>query len=297
LTAIFIIGNCHVYGMQRSFQFFDSALFVDSCHVWELKTRFGDAEAVLEHLRRFDHVLTFSFEDEFLPGVTSASIAGQLPQAMLYPTVTFGAFHPDVVYMNKADGSGDFLPSPLGPFHSALALYGYRKGYEPRATIALFRADIYERLGYLSTWNIAIEELARRPEGKDFELPRMALKWLRQGCFMHNPLHPKVAPVSDIARAAMERLGITPQHASAGPYLPDDLLASHVWPVYPEIGAYYGLPGSYTFKRETGVARWPEFMTLEEFVLASYECYGWHDMASFTCERVDNWLQSGQALR
>ncbi len=296
MTSVYIVGNCHIYGMQRGFKFFDSALLVEGCHLWEMKKRFTDAEEFLSHVRRFDHVLTLSFDGGFLPGLNSATITAQVPQAKLYPTVTFGAFHPDVVYLFNKDGSGDYAPSPLGPFHSALALYGFRKGYDVAQTAALFRSDIYERLGYLSAWEIAVEELGQKPEAKDFDLPRLAMGWLRQGCFMHNPQHPKVSAVCDIAREAMGRLGITTKHASATPFLPDDLLVSHIWPVYPEIGSYYGLPGSYTFKRESGVARWPEFMTLDEFVQASYECYGWQGLSHYYCERVDGWLAGGMDL-
>ena len=296
MTSVYIVGNCHIYGMQRGFRFFDSALMVEGCHLWDMRSRFADAGDFLAHVRGFDHVLTLSFEDGFLPGLNSAVITGQLPHATLYPTVTFGAFHPDVVYLFNRDGSGSFASSPLGPFHSALALYGFRRGYGVPRTVALFRSDIYERLGYMGAWEVAVEELARKPEAEAFDLAGMAMSWLRQGCFMHNPQHPKVAPVLDIARGAMGRIGLVPKHASAAPFLPDDLMASHIWPVYPEIGSYYGLSGTYTFKRETGAARWPEFMTLEEFVQASHDLYSTQDMSGHYCERVDGWLADGLAL-
>ncbi len=296
MTSVYIVGNCHIYGMQRGLKFFDSALLVEGCHLWELRGSFADVDAFLAHVRGFDHVLTLSFAEGFLPGLTSDLVIGEVARASLYPTVTFGAFHPDVVYLFNRDGSGDFSPSPLGPFHSALALYGFHRGYNVGRTVALFRPDVYERLGYLSAWDVAMEEMMRRPEAQAFDLDGMAMGWLRQGCFMHNPQHPKVSAVLDIARAALGRLGLTARHASAAPFISDDLMVSHIWPVYPEIGSYYGLAGSYTFKRETGAAPWPEFMTLEEFVQASHDLYRGRDLSGFYCERVDGWLAAGLQL-
>ena len=41
----------------------------------------------------------------------------------------------------------------------------------------------------------------------------------------------------------MRRLGLSPKHTAAASFLPDDLLASHIWPLYPEIGSFYGASG------------------------------------------------------
>lgn len=295
MTSVYIVGNCHQYGMRRSIQFFDSALRVEACNVADLRGQFRDADHAMRVLSRFDHVLTIDFDGQFLSGLTSAAIVDQIPQTVIYPTVTFGAFHPDVVFVSYGDDSGNFLPSPLGPYHSALALYGYRRGYDANRTIGLFRAETYQALGYLSVWDVSIDELSRPLEAKRFGLRHMALGWLRQGCFMHNPQHPKVAAVCDIARTTMSFIGIMPKHGDPAPFIPDDLLVSHIWPVYPEIADFYGLTGSYTFKRQIGMARWPEFMTLEEFVLASYECYR-RDLSGYRCERVDGWLAAGLDL-
>ena len=294
MTSVYIVGNCHNYGMRRSIQFFDPSLHVEGCNLIDLQERFSDADHALQVMAGFDHVLTSEFTGQFLPGLTAGAIAGAIPRTLTYPTVTFAAFHPDVVFVFHAD-TGDALPSPLGPYHSALALYGYRRGYQPDRTIGLFQAETYDALDYLSIWDAAVEALEATPEAKAFGLGGMAHRWVRQGCFMHNPQHPKVAAVSDIARAAMSRLELVPKHADPGPFVADDLMISHIWPLYPEIAHFYGLSGSYTFKRQAGASHWPEFMTLEEFVLGSYECYR-RGLDGYRCKRVDDWLEAGVDL-
>ena len=58
MTSVYIVGNCHLFGMQRGFKFYDPALTVEGSSLWELPRKYADTAAFLDDIRRFDHVLT-----------------------------------------------------------------------------------------------------------------------------------------------------------------------------------------------------------------------------------------------
>jgi len=101
--------------------------------------------------------------------------------------ITFAAFHPDCVYV---DGTGDDgrapVFGPLGPYHSALALFAFRNGLSPREANALFNNNVFEALRYFDFWNEASAELidgVKRTRGPDLSAELGG--WARRGVFMY----------------------------------------------------------------------------------------------------------------
>jgi len=290
LKTCFLISNCHLGGLIGGIRFHNPAVRLDACHVWNLATRFGAPEQFLGFLGNFDTVFTMRFGEEFMPGISADIIASQEKPTVFYPTVNFAGFHPDVVYLFQRDSHfSKFVVSPLGPFNSALALYGLRRGYSVERTAALFCGEVYERLGYHSGWDEAVAGLLADRDARDFGFEGHLLRWLRQGCFMYYPQHPKLAPELELLRRA--DLDVLPGNAEG--YLASDLVPGPIWPVYPEIAARFGLPGEMVFKRDHAGAAEPEFMRLEAFIDHSFEALRQYDLDQHPCERVDGWLRDG----
>jgi hypothetical protein len=220
---------------------------------------------------------------------------GDLPEdarAHLMPTVLFAAFHPDLVYVGDAAGpAGRHVPSPVGSYHSALALYGFRRGLSAEDTLKLFCEPVYRHVGYLDAWEAATGTQLRLAREVGWDFGPLLARWSRRGAFMHSVNHPRMFVAADLARALLDRAAIPFVDFDIEPFLHDELLAQGSWPVYPEIGRVYGLSGGYSFlPRSRRGSRRPQPMTLGRFVAESFALYRQRRSAELSCPRVETWL-------
>ena len=254
-----------------------------------LRRRHASAEALARALDAFDLVFAQPVPPGFLPpGDPAAFDARVVP----YPTVVFPAFHPDMVYVGGAEGlaGGRLLPSPLGNYyHSAIALFAFLQGLDEARTVALFREEVFSRLGYLGGWDAAAQDFLRHAEAAGLGLEREFLRWSRRGSFMHVLNHPKLPVLGDIAGRLLERSGLAPAAIEVGDYLADDLARDVIWPVYPPLAEHFGVPGSYLFKGRALAGAMPVLHDLPGFVAASFTLYRAQPRAALACQRIDLW--------
>jgi hypothetical protein len=205
-------------------------------------------------------------------------------QIVTVPEVVFSAFHPDLVYA--------WLPGPrtlegvVGPYHSAIALWAFRRGLDCAATAALYTPAVFESLGYLSEWPGAVERLLARVsahpglDGKDF-----LLRLQHRGVFMHSVNHPRTEAIAQLARQIAMMLGGRARvlDEPVEDFLIDTLkAASFVWPVYPGVADELGLPGSLTWKLAHH-----RVIRLEEFLRLSFEAYAAAGNQTWTCQALE----------
>ncbi len=223
-------------------------------------------------------------EPDLLPVLKAA--CGNL---MICPPVNFHAFHPDCVLASRKD-TGHPVHSALGDYNSALALFGYTEGMGVEETVGMFRASVYQRAGYFDAW--ASSQQALLVVGRQFDFPfeKLYRSWTQRGVFMHTINHPKLFVLADLAAEIMHRLGIEVDARLVESYVPDELLSSCVWPLYPELGRAMSLPGSYLFKAGT------RLYDLHAFVEDSFGRYAAHPRNQITCPRLHAWRQDAGFL-
>src|SRR5262245_40701442 len=83
------------------------------------------------------------------------------PQLVAVPRVLFGGFQPDTVY---AAVDGVWLASPVARMHSAIVLWGWRRGLTAAEIVELFTPSVMHGLGYASAWNAAVDRLREAVE-------------------------------------------------------------------------------------------------------------------------------------
>jgi hypothetical protein len=290
VTRIALLGNCQARGLGRALQYFAPAAEITVVPLWEMAERFPSVDGCVRKLRGFDLVFYNRFVKQAGSDIDSDTIAGGVPGAICYPSITFAAYHPDVVYVVRGP-PWTLVQTPMGDYNSALILYGYLQRLSEGETAKFFDAQTYRKLGYLDLWQSSVDELLKLPESEAFDLPGLILAWSRQGCFMHSSVHPKIGPLLDIARRMLQLSGMQVREEEGRTFVRDDLLDSEVWPIYPEIAERYGLPkGGYTFKRKGDDHRWREFMTLDEFIAGSFTCYDAIGRDQLRCQRVEEWI-------
>jgi Polysaccharide biosynthesis enzyme WcbI len=292
---IAVIGNCQAFGVAYAMKVMDPSATVH--HYTAIgHARVVDMSLLVKTLDTYDYV----FSHDFLPGHLrgpggSDELRDALPRKITrLPAVTYAAFHPDLVYLTDASNPNDgFIFGPLGPYHSAIAVFAYRAGLSVDETRAMFNENVFATLGYLDMWNEAARgflETAQRDCGLDLSTDLM--KWSRRGVFMYSLVHPMHFVLFDISRRIWEKVGLTPPPTDFSYYNIHDLARAEIFPVYPPIAKLFGVQGGYLFKLQNHhlANDVGDFLTLPQYLSACFKTYEKAGAENLGNPRVEGWL-------
>ncbi|GEP08829.1 WcbI family polysaccharide biosynthesis putative acetyltransferase [Methylobacterium gnaphalii] len=256
-----------------------------------LKQRFGDQDGLARHLRDSDHVFSHFFWLASFPGGNTLDLQRKLPRLRMFPVVVFPAFHPDMIYVGDIASLrlSALVHGPLGPSHSAIALFGFLEGLSIEETLGLYDGAVFERLGYHRAWDEGTAHLLMAAREVGFGLETELTRWQRRGCFMHDSNHPKLHVLADIARRLAVEAGLGPLDLAAEDYLPDLLVEEALWPVYPAIAAHYGVKAQPLFRAKAVRGRPPRLYNLKGFVTESFARYAQVPREQLGAERITAW--------
>ncbi len=204
-----------------------------------------------------------------------------------FPNITFPAFHPDICYVLRGHGK-THLDGPAGPYHSSIAYNAWRVGMNVRETLDLFRDEVYQTLRFHDYWDASATRLCAEGQAAGLPLEGLLARWRLRGCFMHAHNHPTVGVLVDVARALLLRMGVDVPAVEPADFLHDALASGPVWPVYPELAARLGVPGSYTFKASNGnqsVRTALRLFDLEAMVEESFAAFASVGRDELRCDR------------
>jgi hypothetical protein len=288
---IAVLGNCHSLDIAYAMKLLNLRATV---HRYPIQTKSKITGKMLAGaLRTYDHVFLQDFGEGLIPGGSSDLLSRELPNVTKYPTLLFGAYHPDSIFVYDRSKNDAFVWGAIGQHHSAIALFSYRAGLSPEAALRLYNRDVYETLGYFHVWDEASAQLLGLAKSYSLDLSADFLRWARRGCFMFTVNHPKPHVFFDMARLLLDKAGVAQQAVDFNNYALDDLARDVVFPIYPEIAEYFGIPGSYVFKAaqySPGGLNIGGFWDLPGFVRESYRVYARHNAEDLTNERVRGWL-------
>ena len=202
----------------------------------------------------------------------------------LYPKVIFTGFHPDAVYVFEGAKA---LASPAGTYHSQILIAAFLAALPLEQALGLFRAEVYERLGYFEEFRKAQVYLVKTGAALGFDLHPKRQRWRGDDPFMYTINHPKPRVMASIGRQAFEQLGLSPRPVDAEA-IEDSLGRGVRLPVYPEIAERLGVEGGFTFTNAIRDGR--ASLSLEEFAAASFDTY-----AGYRPEVLAAALRSGVA--
>lgn len=288
-----MIGNCQADGVAQALRLLLPDARVSLLPVASLARNHGSLDRLKDHLGGFDHVFSQFFPEGFVEGGNVHALAGGDIPLKLFPTLLFPGFHPDMVHVGDvgALSAARLVPSPVGPYHSAIALCAYLEGLSAETAVGLFRDAVFARLGYYAAWDDATAYLLGSARDVGFPLDRELALWSRRGCFMHVLNHPKLFVLGDIARRLALGAGLAPLPVAVEDYLADELAADAVWPLYPDIAGRYGLQGATLFKAKGRPGAVPVLYDLPDFVARSFAIYRRHPVDALVCGRVAAWRE------
>lgn len=289
---ILVIGVCQGAAIARAMRFLVPEGEIRFISAFKAKRLFPRMNDLLIEANRYDHVFSNIYLPSFKDGGDIETLRA-FRRTVLIPTIVFSAFHPDLVNVGVQDVTQltGFISGPMGHAHSGLALFGYRAGFTPEQTLRLYTEAVYRRLGYFEGWEASVAHLRFLGRQAGYDLDTLLVRWARRGCFMHANNHIKMYVAADLARGLLDKAGVTHGACDLDAYLPDDLGGFGCWPVYPEIAAFYGVPGSELFlKAQTPRTGPAHTMTLPTFIARSYVAYARHPLEKLVCCPVDAWL-------
>jgi hypothetical protein len=294
---IAVLGNCQSYGVAYAMKLLDPTARVD--HYSAISKTLANMDRLARTLRGYDHVFMQNFPCGIVKGGDWRVLLDSLPNATRSPTLSFAAFHPDLVYLLDATRGGKALNGPLRPYHSALAVFAHRIGLEVEEANALFNRNVFEAVGYFDVWNPAVEEFLADAKCYGLDLSLDLMNWSRRGVFMYSIVHPKPFVLATIARRLFEKAGLTIRSEDFDNYAIDDLARAEIFPVYPEVAELFGVRGGYLFKQgnfhiSNGVG---EFLTLPKFLAGCYAVYKRARPEQLSHARVDGWLADAEFSR
>ncbi|MEA2842142.1 MAG: hypothetical protein QOF41_3472 [Methylobacteriaceae bacterium] len=295
---IAVLGNCHSLDIAYAMKLLNVNAIV---HRYPIQTKAKiNGNMLVRALRTYDHVFLQHFGGDLVRGASSDFLSQQLSNASVYPTLLFGGYHPDSIFVYDRAKGGAFVWGPIGQHHSAIALFAYRTGFSAEAALRLYEPEVFETLGYFDLWGAAGVQLLQSAKSHSLDLQADFLRWTRRGCFMYTINHPKPHVFFDIARRLFDAAGIAMEPVNFDHYAIDDLARDVVFPVYPAIAEHFGMEGSYVFKaaqHSPGGLNIGSFYDLPGFLRESYRVYARHDASDLSNERVQGWLENPEICR
>jgi len=230
-----LLSNCQTLSLARGITAVAETVECDGCDAWQMAERLA---ADPDYFRRYDFMLVLANLRDF-PGFP----ADRLPPHADVPCFSFTGYHPDCCYVT-ADGER-ITDGLIGPYHSMIALAGYKEQIGPAATARLFNDRIFEQAGYYRQWLAQRDQMIERFGTFGYDIRGIFRRAGRGRSFMHTIDHPDIVLMTELAKAVLRRFD-RPYREEAP--LPVDALASMSWPVYPEVGEQLGVAGEYRFR-------------------------------------------------
>jgi len=291
---IAVLGNCQSFDLAYAIKLLDVSATV---HHYPIQTKAKiTGNMLVRALRTYDRVFLQDFGEGFVRGGSSDFLCSELSNVTRYPSLLFGAYHPDSIFVHDRSRGDAFVSGPIGQHHSALALFAYRVGLPAESALRLCHREGYHLLDYLDLWEPASTQLLELTTSYGIKLGADFIGWTRRaGCFMYSINHPKAYVLFDVARHLLDHAGISWKTLDFDHYALNELARDTIFPVYPEIAERFGIAGSYVFKApkpSRGGLNIGTFWDLQAFVRESYRIYARHNREALTNERVQGWLQN-----
>jgi hypothetical protein len=292
-----VVGHCQSAGVARALQLMHPSAIVD--HYPVIPGARLPFALLAQTLATYDHVFAHEFAEGHIRGGDSDKLRALTPNVRMLPLINFAAFHPDSVYVGQW-GPGPAIFSPLGAYHSALALFAFRKGLSLEMAQALFNDNVFRAVGYFGIWDASRRELlAECKEVSGLDMSAEFMSWTRRGVFMHTINHPKSFVLTDIAKRMSQQVGLAIPDLDFARYEIDEFADEihPIFPIYPPVAAFFGERGSYTFRitRAKRASEPQDYLNLPQFLSGAYKKYAQAQPEWLNNPRVQGWLDDAHS--
>ena len=252
--SVRVLGNCQVGGVTAALK-----ILVPNVK-FSRKLVTGERGKLKRELSKLSR-RKLMIQDSVLRIVLSDETLRELlpKEYIVYPTITFSAFHPDTQYIFCEER---VIKNGLGgDWNSRIIVWSYLNNVPEHQVVGLFCKDAFEKLGYLDEWSVSSIDLRTAFEACDLDFSLWLRGVQRKGNFMYGINHPASIGLAYLAQQISSQH--FPTHLQSVEDVHEktkDYLSHIIWPVYPEIAEEFGLEGDYQWRQGKRRANLLEFI-------------------------------------
>lgn len=282
---IVVVGNCQAPILARILSWINGGVHVSPVPIHTLqRNMMNDAASKIDGA---DLVVTQPIHGEYFGPLRTTEWIGK-KRLVIVPNVFFEGHLPDCCYVGGMSGR---VKSPVGEYHSIIALKAFLEGRSAEETEALYNRETFERFGYLDLVDQSWAELELRAKRLDVNWAPLLSELKALGVFTYTVNHPDNRAMLAVACHAARELGIPLEDSKQDlqRYFVDELSTGIVLPVFPEIAAHHGLDGRGSRNYRGSRQRNYPMISLGQMIRESFEIYA--------AENRDKLAASGQRAR
>ncbi len=263
-----VLTGCQMDGLVSALHILFPTADVNGFHTYRLLG--GDREKIHADVASADILFTLPLDKTF-GDLSFDRIQTLGPKIQVVPQVVFAAFHPDIIYLERVDGT--YVQTPMTDYNSLIATAAYLNGFDVKQTVRLYNAYTYQALSYFGHLDESAASLLADFASHGIDLRDALGRWLRRPePFMYSVNHPKHFVLADVAVAASRAAGLWDGRSTPSfDTMPDHLARWVVYPVFKEIATRMGKAGSTHFKLVGEDDN--NCLSLDTFVTRSFESY------------------------
>lgn len=280
------LGNCqaeHHAQLARIALRDCSADFI-LAHMANNPARASEVEAFLDSPEaNYDLIIGFDLQDKWGP-ISRTVLETRYGRDRIFhiPNLTFDGLYPDMTTLGALDSR---VLGPLGSYHSRIALGAWLAGVDIQTTLGLFTGEVFERLGYFTRFETALDEYTQRESSADFSFCDTMVAHMRDQMGFFTKNHPTPALFAAFMHDLREALVSTGRALSSDVAIDPGLVVHSLMefgvpPIFPEVaeaaGIRHGGGRSYMLPQLGGGYPIP----LDEFVIRSFRNYDRTDRAT-----------------
>lgn len=274
---ICVLTGCQMEGLVSALQILLPDCEVEGFHTYRLRD--PDGPELAARARSADLLFMKPLEPSY-GALSEEEVRSACKRVQFVPQLVFPAYHPDLTYLPRSDGT--HVQSPLTDYNSTIAVCGFLLGLSIERTLGLYNAYVYRTLGYFDLVARCRSDLIADFADYGIDLEGAVDRWIEHpDCFMYSTNHPKPHVLADVALAACQTAGLdVPKTFPCPDMMPDKLATWVMYPMFPEIAERVGKAGHYCFKALSFDRM--NILGLEEFVERSFrayeteDCTAWH---------------------
>src|SRR5436305_4458066 len=116
---IAVVGNCQSFGIAYAMKLLDLEAEIDRFSI--VAKSWTDVKTLARTLETYDYVFSQNFAPGYVRGGASDALRNELRGGIWFPSLAFGAYHPDLILVFDRSKGNRLVNGPTGPYHSALA--------------------------------------------------------------------------------------------------------------------------------------------------------------------------------
>lgn len=182
-----------------------------------------------------------------------------------YSPFYFTAEHPDIAYWGSR---GRRVSSPVGDYHSRIALRSFLEGLSVAECINRFNADAFFEMGYFDAFDNSLIETIRREQDCDVKIGDYLEAKFGEERLSLSVNHPTSSLFIEFSRRILLATGLEAAPVCIGAF-PNSLLANVIWPLHPLLVERFQMK----IDSSTSYFRSGVMIDHDEFIDRSYENY------------------------